>query len=249
MLSPITSRDLHALSEVFFAEACRGETKNLEEILLNCCDADIPLVEIYDIIILKAVQKILRLQKDGKLSESDKHVCQSSMVESLNQFHPFIQKDAPKGKIAVCASLTNGLQEVALLCLSHLLRVEGWKVYNVGPNTPLQVLIRAAGEHDSRLICPSEEYLRQKELWRDRLNLETIAESRNALLLYFNFCSGELDVPKPNLSDGSVKLTSSFEELLSYAANCLLATRSHERNLAAGANKRSAVESIDAPNE
>jgi excisionase family DNA binding protein len=249
LLSLISSRGLQTLSEVFFAETYRAEIDNSVEILMNCYDADIPLVEIYDIIIRKAVQKILRLQKDGKLSESDKHVCHSSMVESLNQFRLFTERAAPNGKIAICASLANGLQEVALLCISHLLRVKGWKVYNLGANTPLEVLSSAAEEHDPTLICLPEEYLREKKLWNGRSNLETIAESRNALLLYFNFYTKELDVPEGNLSDGSMKTASSYKELLSYAANCLRNPTTQERNLGAAANKRSAVETIDAPNE
>lgn len=80
-------------------------------------------METYDDIVAKAVRKIVRLRMEGKLSEVEKHVASTSMFVNLTQFQLLTQKSIPNGKVAVCGSPTNGLQEVVLLGASHLFKL------------------------------------------------------------------------------------------------------------------------------
>jgi excisionase family DNA binding protein len=249
LLSLISSRDLHTLSEVFFAEARRGETDNLWAMLLDCYHADIPLVEIYDIIIRKAVRKILKLQKDGKLSESDKHVCLSSMVESLSQFQSSTQKAIASGRIATCASPVNGLEEVLFLGVHHVLRAAGWKVFDLGANTPVNVFIKAIEDYEPTLICASVAYFAETEGQRDCVTLEKAAELNGTELLYLDLCTGEIDTPASISTDPTRKMISSLKELVPYATKPSPMMDIRKKDLKPTLTNSDAVESIDAPNE
>jgi excisionase family DNA binding protein len=249
LLSLISSRDFHTLSEVFFAEACRVETDKLKDILSNCYHADIPLVDIYDIIIRKAVGKILKLQKDEKLSEANKHVYLSSIVESLNEFQSSTQKSLGSGRVAICASPANGLEEVVFLGVSHLLRATGWKVYDLGANTPVNVLTKAIEEYEPTLVCASGAYLVQKEGQRDCVMLEEAAALKGAELLYFCLKSGEIDTRESISAGAARKMISSLKELVPYATKPSPMIGVQKKDLKGTLTPSDAVESTDAPNE
>lgn len=249
LLSLISSRELHTLSEVFFAEARRGDTDKLRAMLLDCYHADIPLVEIYDIIIRKAVRRILKLEKDGKLSEADKHVCLSSMVESLNQFQSSTQKAIASGRIATCASPVNGLEEVLFLGMHHVLRAAGWKVFDLGANTPVNVFIKAIVNYEPTLICASVAYSAETEGQRDCVTLEKAAESLGAELLYFSLNTGEIETLEATSVGPTRKIISSLKELVPYATKLFPMIGVQKKDLKATLTPSDAVESIDAPNE
>jgi excisionase family DNA binding protein len=249
LLSLIWSRDLHTLSEVLFAEARRAEIDNIQEILLNCYNADIPVVDIYDIIIRKTIRKIQSLQKDGKLSETDKHICQSSMVESLDHFQSVTQKRSANGRIAVCASPANGLEEILFLGANHVLRVAGWKVYYLGANTPINVYINAIEEYKPTLICASVMYLVGKEGQEDCTMLEKAAELNGTELLYLNLCTEEFDAAESISTGATRKIVSSLKGLVPYAKKPLPGIGVQKKNSKTTLTTPDAVESADAPNE
>ena len=246
MLSFVTKENVHILSEVFFAQAIRADKESLINILRTCYSADIPLDSIYDDIVGTAVRKTLSFRSHEKLSWAQEHLAISSILESLSQFQSFTEKGLPTSQIALCGSPTNGFQEVVLLGLSHLLKVAGWKVYNLGSNTPLEVLIKATQEIAPTLIYASVEYLLENGSQNNCLKLEAAAESTGAELLYFNFYTGGLDVPERNVVGNSTKIASSFKELLPYAGKRLRSVVNRGQNLVAASNKKGAVERVNA---
>jgi excisionase family DNA binding protein len=248
LLSLISTKDLHTLSEVFFAVARRAEIDSLREILLECYHADIALVEIYDIIIQKAVRKILKLHKDGKLSEADRHVYLNSMVESLNQFQSSTQNAMTNGRIAVCSSPINALEEPLFLGVNHLLRTAGWKVYDLGANTPVDVLIKAIEEYKPTLICASTTYFAKEEDQQNCVVLEKATKLTGAELLFCNLFSEEINTPGLPPTEAKRKIVSSLKDLVPYVTKPFPEIDAQRRHVTRSINS-DAVESIDAPNE
>jgi excisionase family DNA binding protein len=248
LLSLISPRDLHTLSEVFFAEAVRGETDKLRAMLLDCYHADIPLADIYDIIIRKTIRKILNLQKDGRLSETDKHICQSSMVESLNQFQSSSQNAITNGRIAICGSPVNALEETLLLGVDHLLRAAGWKVYDLGSNTPVDVLFKAIEEYKPILICVSAAYFAKEEDQQNCVVLEKAAGLSGAELLFCDLFSEEIKSPRLPPTEAKRNIISSLKDLVPYATKPFPEIDAQRRHVTRSTSSN-AVESMDAPNE
>jgi methanogenic corrinoid protein MtbC1 len=59
------------------------------------------------------------------------------------------------GRTALCCASEGELHEVAVLCLQILLESDGWRVRNLGGNTPFFALADAVARHRPALVCVS----------------------------------------------------------------------------------------------
>ena len=160
------------LSSLFVSRAFQAETESLVRILHNRYSAKFPVEKVYDTIIGEAVRTIFAQHKENNITQAEKHVASTSIFESLLQFGTITQRKPANGRIAVCGSVTNGLREIILFGLSHLLELEGWKVYNLGANTEPEVLLKAVETYKPSLICSSWEYLSKNVLKESNMAIE-----------------------------------------------------------------------------
>lgn len=208
-------KDCRAVSEAYFFHALKGEKENLLEILLNCSKAQIPLAAIYDEILMRALQKILSLKLNSKLSETDEHIIVTTITESIQQFGMIVKKAGGNGKIALCGVRENSLIGLQFSALAHLLEVSGWKVYNLGAWTSIEVFIKAIENYSPNLICASIDYLvKYQSKFSEAEMLLNSCKKRNSKILFSSFSTnpGNLLLPAGILN--KLSFFNSFNEFL-----------------------------------
>ena len=155
----MASADLEALREKHLDEPLRMDLNDLRDTVRSRYEQGIPLVDIYDNVVLKIAREILTRRVKEQISEVERHVATTSVFESLLQFTFLTPKLPLTGRVAVCSSRTNGLQEIVLFGTAHLLEASGWKVYNLGSHTPEPILLSAVEKYQPDVVCASIDYL------------------------------------------------------------------------------------------
>jgi excisionase family DNA binding protein len=226
----LTKRDITALlqthqqdfSALFLERAFQADVESLVRILHNRFSANVSAESIYDTIVAKVVREIFSQREANKISEAEKHVASTAIFESLLQFRMITEKKPFNGKIALCGSVTNGLREVILFGLSHLLELEGWKVYNLGANTPHDVLLNGITTYKPSLVCTSWEYLSSDVLHESRLTIEDFTGMLgNCKLVAFDFFNLLDRMTEEWYEARNIGLVSSFRELKSHTSEIL----------------------------
>ncbi|MFH2004043.1 MAG: hypothetical protein ABIK27_04775 [Bacteroidota bacterium] len=208
-------KDCRAVSEAYFFHALKGEKENLLEILLNCSKAQIPLAAIYDEILMRALQKILSLRLNSKLSETDEHIIVTTITESIHQFGMIVKKAGGNGKIALCGVRENSLIGLQFSALAHLLEVSGWKVYNLGAWTSIEVFINAIENYSPDLICASIDYLvKYQSKFSEAEMLLNRCKKRNSKILFSSFSTNPENIILQAGTLNKLSLFSSFNEFL-----------------------------------
>ncbi len=80
------------------------------------------------------------------------------------------------GRLAICCGTENDFHELGVQFTHILLESEGWRVLNLGPNTPFFALTEAMIEKDAKLVCVSSTILHNP----DRAEREDKEFSENA---------------------------------------------------------------------
>jgi hypothetical protein len=132
--------------------------------------------------------------------------------------------------------------------VNHLLRTAGWKVYDLGSNTPVEVFIKAIEEYKPTLICASAAYSIDEENQQGCAMLEKAAESYGAELLFFDLSAGDKATPELVTSGKARKILFSLNEFVPHTTQPFSEIDAHKRD-GTRLTTSDAVESIDAPNE
>jgi methanogenic corrinoid protein MtbC1 len=148
------------MRELYLNLALKGSVELLTEVLQRSYLSHYPLNDIYENIIGKTASKLLEMQVEKAISKEEMLKAASSIMKSIIQFRLLTPRNLPNGKVAISASLTYGLQDIVLLCSAHILELNGWKVYYLGPNVSVTELMNAARRFSpDALLLPAEYVL------------------------------------------------------------------------------------------
>lgn len=223
----LTKRDIEALlhthqqdfSSLFLERAFQADTESLVRILHNRYSAQVSVENIYDTVVRSAIQNIFSRREANTISEAEKHVASTAIFESLLEFRTVIHKKPANGKIALCGSVTNGLREVILFGFSHLLEIEGWKVYNLGANTPPEILLNAVERYHPSLLCTSWEYLDKTVLQESDLTIDSFMRLlEGCKIVAFDFFNLLDRMTEEWYEVHNIDLISSFRELYEHTS-------------------------------
>ena len=221
--SLLIKEDYRALSNVYSAQALRANKKRLVNLLGLCHLREVPLVDVYDEIVVQGIRNILSLELQGKITAAEEQLASNAMLESLQEFRLLAPKnsgsarnDSANGRVAICGSLTGGLPEVILLGVSHLLEVVGWNVHNLGSNPALEVLTAALESYSPALVCSAYDSLTtQAELIDETHPLLDAAESLGTHVLLWSFEPPQQISGKNGTPQKKWVIFSTFREMLS----------------------------------
>lgn len=132
-LKPIRTKFLNALIS--------GNHILCSELAHTCMTDHIPIKELYEKIIMKAMYDIGELWETNKISVATEHMA-SAIVESiLNQLYFEIISKEKKNKTVVAACMENEFHQIGLKMISDVFEMNGWSALFLGSNTPTSELI------------------------------------------------------------------------------------------------------------
>jgi len=172
------------IAAVLKEEAMQSDREGLTMLLLYLYKQHIPLPVVLDKVILPGFEEIGREWEKGKLGIDQEHVASHAITEALVRTAPDLHRKEPNKKSALCACPEGELHELGLQGLAYSLECEGWKVYYLGGNTPLESISSVVRGERPELVCLSLTSVRHRgELIEKLRKLASSVHAYNGKLL------------------------------------------------------------------
>lgn len=211
----IQKGDYGILSEIVFAEAVQSKKENIFAALKSCHNASVPLVTIYDEVILPTITKTLAQREKGMFSPAEEHLTKNVIIETLFQFKLLSRRVMFTDRVVISFAVTAGMQEVGLACAEHLLEVSGWRVFSLGVNMNKEILSDTINRYDPNLICLTGDFSSPDLNVKDFISmLKRNADEHGIQLLIAEFTGGMETTTEKWTKELSIKKFSTLGEML-----------------------------------
>lgn len=141
----------------FFDAVAGGQDETATSRLLELYLSGVPLAQIFDRVVGGSLRRVGEYWHGGRMSVADEHLATRTALAALAALH---RSAAPHRRginrlTAICCAPEAELHEVPLACVQILLAHAGWRVVNLGANTPFYALADAVEKFRPRLVCVS----------------------------------------------------------------------------------------------
>lgn len=141
--------------EKFFEAVTGGDEAAAANLLLKEHLAGTAVAQILDEVVAGTMRRVGDLWHDEVISVADEHLATHTAVHAIEDLRDAVKIESPKAPRAVCCAVENEFHEIPVLCVQVLLESAGWKVLNLGANTPFFALADAVEKHQPQLACIS----------------------------------------------------------------------------------------------
>lgn len=145
----VVSDDLSPLFEALVS----GREQTAATILISAFLRDTPLIEIFDRLVVGAMQRIGELWFDGELTIAQEHLATRTILSAVHQLRRVLPAVPATGKLAVCCALEGDQHELPINLVQVVLESCGWEVLNFGANMPLYALGEEVERQLPELVC------------------------------------------------------------------------------------------------
>ena len=113
------------------------------------------LISLCDTLITQTMHAVGDLWVQGEINVAHEHLATRVMHAAVQQLRVVIHPKGPSGHIAVCCGIEGDLHELPVHLAEIILENQGWRVINLGPNTPVFSLRELVAEKRPQLVCVS----------------------------------------------------------------------------------------------
>jgi len=145
--------------QVLFEALVEGRAEEASAMLVNAYLHGHNLASLFDEVLSRAMHRVGELWYEGKLSVAQEHVATRTVLSALQRLRGVIDVAEENGLLAVCCGGEDDFHELSVQCTQVLLESEGWRVINLGPNTPFFALSEATKGSTPQLVCVSATIL------------------------------------------------------------------------------------------
>jgi excisionase family DNA binding protein len=166
----------------FFEAITRGEDDAAASLLLEAYLDGVPAWRLFDEAVAGAMRRVGDLWHRGTVTVADEHMATRTAVRAIERVGVSVRRREGTRR-AVCCAAEGEQHDVAALCLQVVLESEGWRVANLGANTPFFSLAETVERQRPQLVCVTSTLLQDMErAARDYAQLAEAARSCGALL-------------------------------------------------------------------
>lgn len=145
----------HGFAQSIFDVLVEGRTDEATAFLINQYLHGHSLAHIFDEILAPAMRRVGDLWHTGDLSIAQEHLATRTAAMALDRLRDVIHVEEATGLLAVCCGIEGDFHDLPVRCAQMLLESSGWRVVNLGANTPLFALTEAMLRHGPTLVCVS----------------------------------------------------------------------------------------------
>ena len=146
-------------SEQLFDAITGGQDDAAASLLLESYLDGVPMWRLFDEAVAGAMRRVGDLWHEGGVTVADEHYATRTAVRAIERLGVSVRRRLGPGLSAICCAPEGELHDVPALCLQVMLESEGWRVVNLGANTPLFTLADAIKRHRPQLVCVSSTIL------------------------------------------------------------------------------------------
>ena len=150
----------HRVSYQVLVEALvGGRVEEASALLVNAYLHGHNLASLFDEVLSRAMHHVGELWYEGKLTVAQEHVATRTVLSAIQRLRGVIDVAEENGLLAICCGGEDDFHELSVQCTQVLLDSEGWRVLNLGPNTPFFALTEATMRSRPRVVCVSATIL------------------------------------------------------------------------------------------
>jgi excisionase family DNA binding protein len=132
-----------------------GDESEAGAALVDAYLAHHSLDSIFETTVTQAMHQVGDLWLKGSVTVADEHLATRVVLTALQKLRGVMARPEPNGLSAICCGGEGDLHELAVHLVSLILESKGWKVINLGANTPLFSLQEMVSRQRPQLICIS----------------------------------------------------------------------------------------------
>ena len=148
-----------ASPQTLFEALIAGRGEEVSALLVNAYLHGHSLAALFDGALSKAMRRIGELWYEGELTVAQEHIATRTALDVLQTLRRVVEVPEENGLLAICCSVEADFHELPVQCTHVLLESAGWRVLNLGPNTPFSALAEVTSQHLPQLICVSSTIL------------------------------------------------------------------------------------------
>lgn len=155
--------DLPAFAEQFYLAVTAADPPHAQRVLQAAAACGVRIARLGDAVVAPTMARVGHGWEDGTLDIYQEHRGTHICVAALQMLRPSLPWSDDDAPLALGGGPEGDHYVVANLLVELTLLEEGWRVENVGPNTPLPSLRRAVRERRPRLVWLSCSHLADVE--------------------------------------------------------------------------------------
>lgn len=165
-------------SRRFFEAVGQGLDEEAASLVLEAYLDGVEMWRLFDETVAVALHRVGDLWHEGGVTVADEHFATRTAARAVERVGMSVRRREGSGLRAICCAPEGELHDVPVLCLQVLLESEGWRVRNLGANTPFFTLADAVARHRPDLVCVSSTMM--LDLERHAREYAQLAESATA---------------------------------------------------------------------
>lgn len=139
----------------FIRHVLEGERTLASRVILNAVEGGLEPARVYTRVLIPAMNEVGRLWHLGELNVAEEHFATGVVRAVIAQLSPLLPRKARHGKTVVAASVQGNFHDLAVLVLSDLFEMDGWRSINLGADMPADHLVQAVAEYGADLLVLS----------------------------------------------------------------------------------------------
>lgn len=156
------STDTGALCSAVYSALKRGDGDEVAARFVSACGAGLPIETLADTVIAPAMRRLGHEWAEGRLNVWQEHRGTQLCASALNELRATFQLAGGKGApLAIGGGPEGDPYLLANLLIELALTAQGWRVVNLGPNTPLPSFCDALRHLRPRLLWLSASYINE----------------------------------------------------------------------------------------
>jgi excisionase family DNA binding protein len=132
-----------------------GDESEAGAFLVDAYLAHHSLDSIFEITVTQAMHQVGDLWFKGSATVADEHLATRVVLTALQKLRGVMAPHEPNGLNAICCGSEGDLHELPVHLVTLILESKGWRVINLGANTPLFSLQEMVSRQRPQLICIS----------------------------------------------------------------------------------------------
>ncbi len=145
--------------QALFEALVEGRAEDASAMFVNAYLHGHNLASLFDEVLWRAMHRVGELWYEGKLSVAQEHVATRTVFSAIQRLRGVIDVAEENGLLAICCGGEDDFHELSVQCTQVLLEGEGWRVINLGPNTPFFALSEETMRSTPQLVCVSATIL------------------------------------------------------------------------------------------
>jgi methanogenic corrinoid protein MtbC1 len=149
------SGDLGKIAKTYLEYLLRGSSRKAKKLINTVIEDGMSITEVFDEILAKVQYEIGRLWETNQISVAREHLATQISKSILMDLKYMFEIPKSKNKKILATTIPGERHDFGIQMLTQIFELEGWKVYFLGSDTPIEDIIHMINEFEIDLLALS----------------------------------------------------------------------------------------------